>query len=417
MWDYDKAQPMEHLLHPCSLARFASEYHERAPLYIRRCDPGYYRSIFSLDELERFLYGVEIAASYLQMVKDGAPLPAAAYARTISQSDPNGGKQPAQIVDAERVSDLFAMGYTLHFDHIRSYSPPAAAFCRALEAFFRHRVRATAFLTPPRNAGFAVHYDTYDAFILQISGCKQWRAYEPRTLLPLESQPYRPSDAPEHPVLEVELQPGDLLYLPRGTYHEARANGDEPSLHLSVIPDAVRWQGVFERVLAEAGPDELLLRKNTTSSLDERDVAALVARVFSPERLQAARDAIEAEFCSTRRNDANGRLGQLLAAPSITPMTPVRMRDDMLYDLTETDTHAVLRFSAKELRLPKAAAAIIREVAARGSLPVGAFLLFDKNAVAIVRGLVQAGFLLAATPPPRKRGEPISDQAVSNVAT
>ncbi len=71
-------------------------------------------------------------------------------------------------------------------------------------------------LTPGDASGFTTHYDTQDVFILQIGGRKHWRISQPTIALPHRTQACSPIGfAPPPPDLELELEPGDLLYLPR----------------------------------------------------------------------------------------------------------------------------------------------------------------------------------------------------------
>lgn len=86
--------------------------------------------------------------------------------------------------------------------------------------------------------GFAPHYDDVDVFIVHTAGRKRWRVYKP---LPGAALPPTPSpDFDERrddigaPLLDTVLEPGDLLYLPRGTVHQAEALGREPALHVTV---------------------------------------------------------------------------------------------------------------------------------------------------------------------------------------
>src|SRR3546814_5312450 len=81
---------------------------------------------------------------------------------------------------------------------------------------------------------------TMDVFALHIEGSKTWRLYEGRANNPLDVPGYNwESLSPEQRERtrgklqqEVAMQPGDLLYIPRGQYHDALASS-EACLHLS----------------------------------------------------------------------------------------------------------------------------------------------------------------------------------------
>lgn len=73
--------------------------------------------------------------------------------------------------------------------------------------------------------------------MLQLEGKKRWRVYNPinkQETLPRFSSPnFKESDIGA-PIIDVILEPGDLLYFPRGFIHQAIACDDTHSLHITV---------------------------------------------------------------------------------------------------------------------------------------------------------------------------------------
>ena len=119
-------------------------------------------------------------------------------------------------------------------------------------------MQINAYITPPQNRGFAPHYDVHDVFVLQVSGRKHWRIHAPVVTDPLDNQNWEKSraavaaQAEGEPLIDCVLEPGDALYLPRGTIHAAEALGDT-SIHLTVgIHPITRYELV--RQLARRGP-------------------------------------------------------------------------------------------------------------------------------------------------------------------
>ena len=111
------------------------------------------------------------------------------------------------------------------------------------------------YLTPANSQGFAPHYDDIEAFILQLEGRKHWKIYQPRSgeevlprfssgrtrkqsididlevlLYPLFIGNFTEDDIGK-PFLEVVLEPGDLLYFPRGFIHQVM----EPSHNVLLL--------------------------------------------------------------------------------------------------------------------------------------------------------------------------------------
>ncbi|KAH8065383.1 histone demethylase [Aureococcus anophagefferens] len=119
------------------------------------------------------------------------------------------------------------------------------ALCRCLEDEFGSTVGANSYLTPGGAAqGFAAHWDDVDVFVLQTEGSKTWQIFAPDAddlKLPRVSSQDFDDEALDalYGTLraEVTLDPGDVLYLPRGFVHRA-ATGAAPSLHVTLAATA-----------------------------------------------------------------------------------------------------------------------------------------------------------------------------------
>ncbi|CAB9508295.1 demethylase and histidyl-hydroxylase NO66 [Seminavis robusta] len=120
-------------------------------------------------------------------------------------------------------------------------------------------VGANAYLTPPGGSqGFAPHYDDIEAFCLQLEGRKRWKVYAPpkEARLPrVSSEDFTDEDMMEQePVLDVVLEPGDFLYMPRGWVHQGiTLPGNEHSLHLTMSAmQQWAWVDYLELLMPEA---------------------------------------------------------------------------------------------------------------------------------------------------------------------
>lgn len=90
-----------------------------------------------------------------------------------------------------------------------------------LECFFGCLVGCNVYITPPSSQGLAPHYDDVEVFIVQLEGEKYWRLYKPPIELPRTYSKDFSADEIGQPTHEFTLKPGDLLYMPRGTIHQA----------------------------------------------------------------------------------------------------------------------------------------------------------------------------------------------------
>lgn len=418
MWSKDERdqETAAWLLQPVSIEEFSRGYYERAPLHVSRDRAGYYAKYFSLAELERVLFGTELGADEILVYKDGTPARRESYVRSVGRST---GNRPnlREIVDADRVSALFGRGCSIVFNAAGLHSASAASLVRGVEAFFRHRVNANVYLTPPSSQGFTEHYDTHDTVILQIEGTKRWRVYEASVDLPLESQPFSKR---EHAIgdvqFEVDLRPGDLLYLPRGVIHAARSS-ETLSLHVTLGVYPVLWTDVVREALFDAGASERMLRASA-GAFDAMDAESVelretLERALAPERLRAARARLERTFVTERRNELAGQLRQLHSLPALSEHSTIELRPNALFDLQEHATGARLSFSGKTIDLPKGGANIVRALAG-GKATLAVLAEIDANAPDVVRRLISEGFVTAS---PADGVPPVDDARTAPVAS
>ena len=165
--------------------------------------------------------------------------------------------------------------------------PPAARYCRALEAALGCAAQANAYLTPPSARGFAVHHDVHDVFVLQVFETKRWRWHEPVLQAPLKSQRWSAElgDLGE-PVADEVLHPGDTLYLPRGWPHEAFTS-DTESLHLTIGLHSPTRVDALRAALERCAADDSELRRTLApnGSLPP-DLLERVAARLTPEEVR-----------------------------------------------------------------------------------------------------------------------------------
>jgi hypothetical protein len=141
----------------------------------------------------------------------------------------------AGVVDAadfrERIELFHARNYSVRFPELRPLSPALDRLARAMEILLHQPVSTSAFWS--RSGMRApVHYDDHDLIVVQLRGTKRWYISTKPTLLP---NPWRglSEETPDlGPHETVDVSPGDVLYLPRGTYHSVDSSTE--SLHLAI---------------------------------------------------------------------------------------------------------------------------------------------------------------------------------------
>ena len=133
----------------------------------------------------------------------------------------------------------------------------------------RSFVKFTLFCNRP-SAVTRAHFDTVDIVIIQLHGRKTWRM-APNTFAPSPLDSWATLD-PIPPDLRLyadavpptgmpvqattyELEPGAVLHLPRGHWHETESDQDSMSLHILLVPPS-RMDAVLAELKNELARDE-----------------------------------------------------------------------------------------------------------------------------------------------------------------
>ena len=322
-----------------------------------------------------------------RLVKDGAPLPASEYTEEITWRPGSF----AGLARVDRVAEEHAAGATIVLQALHLHWHPAALYCRGLEQALGFPVQANAYLTPSSAQGFAVHHDTHDVFVLQVSGSKRWRIYAPVLELPLGHQRWSPAlGDPGAPVEELTMEPGDTLYLPRGWPHEAVAQ-EADSLHLTIGMHPPTRLDALRAALDECG-DDLEFRRGL--GRDGGLPPELLERLASRLEPAAVARRTRRRFVDSRRPILGGQVAQVRAAGDLGADDPVERRPTVIAELEG----ATLRFEGREVVFPDAAGETLVALAAAGGrvcardLPGG---LDEASRLVVVRRLVREGYLRA----------------------
>jgi hypothetical protein len=248
---------LERLIAPTSLDEFFEHFYETRTLHVRRKSPRFYAALFSLSEADNILWAHEARIpDFLDVTK---------RSKSLEPRDTD----PTRLRDWAHAA--FESGATLVYKRIHDLSVTVARLQRDLESAILGRVRVNGYLTPPRSRGLAAHFDSHDTLILQIHGKKRWRLFgEGQTRLPLESQrrPVLPSER-RAKATEIELEAGDLLYVPRGHIHDAATDRDA-SLHLTAGLYPILWSDVLLHLVRQKSASDVALRRSLPPLPDGR---------------------------------------------------------------------------------------------------------------------------------------------------
>jgi lysine-specific demethylase/histidyl-hydroxylase NO66 len=283
---------LDELLHPITPDRFFAEVHGRKPLHIPAADGAAKRTLLDWDGFNALLNQASIwTAQTLKLMRDAVAVPPDQYCRRV-QTQSGSVLRP----DPAKVAVFLATGASLIAGDAQEMTPRLADASAMLGRAFAAAVGVNLYCSFKGVRAFGTHYDLHDVFALQVEGEKVWRLYENRADSPVDFPP----DTPEtrrwleqsrgRVMAEVRMRPGDVLYLPRGWYHDALAQ-DGASLHATFSVSPLYGRIVFSLLERVAMQDPAF-------------------RAFMPPAHQDGGRALQ-----THLTDLGQRLAQLAALP------------------------------------------------------------------------------------------------------
>src|SRR6266404_4556453 len=200
------------LLSPILLEEFANNYYGREPLLVSGKEDRF-ESLCDWGSFHRLLDYLPYPNDRIRIARDGSSVVAR---------------------DREQVLRAREDAATVIIEDAHLVDPKVGALSFNLASDFCQSIKANIYWSHPGCAAFNTHYDTHDVLVLQIAGKKHWRVFAEKVRSPIFLQKAHQVSAPKGPaLLDRVLKEGDFLYIPRGNWHDAVAEG-EPSLHITV---------------------------------------------------------------------------------------------------------------------------------------------------------------------------------------
>ncbi len=229
---------IETLLAPIGFERFVAEYYEQKPLHLPgAAERG--RRLIDMATLEGVLRQPNLPRDFLTLRPDRfnatrqargeAPLPVEGF-RDRLLDDP-------ALLDAS-----IADGHPIAGDMLTYVTPETARTGHALAQMFEAELWCNLYYTGPSGSPFAPHFDHHEVLLVQCEGEKDWHIYEKRVKRPLDlpemaealarvAEEQR-AEAVAGPAMRFTARPGDVVYIPRGQFHDA-ASPRGRSLHVN----------------------------------------------------------------------------------------------------------------------------------------------------------------------------------------
>lgn len=276
------------LLAPVEVEMFYAEYWERRPLHIPATAGGNCEAVLTIGDMNAMLSSLVFRTDECKVARGGEIVPATSY--TAPAGERVMQRSVGDYLDTLVLLDWFAQGATLVFSQLNQKWPKLQRLKDALERAMSASVVTNVFLSNRDSQGFSVHYDSHDVFVVQLHGSKIWSIYDSPIELPTKREAFGTRNvAPGVTPTVLTLQPGDLLYVPRGYFHEARTT-EAISLHLTIGAHPYLWIDHLRDVLDGIGSVAAPLRRSVPRG---EDAAARVAQLRQILRELADLDSLE----------------------------------------------------------------------------------------------------------------------------
>ncbi len=244
--------------------------------HVKRGCAGYFDSL---------LHGPSAVEELLECFRR-EPSAAVRLVRGNGKKGPDAYRLADRGLDLARIRNDFADGYTIVLDNVERYVRTIGSLSHSVEVELNFPTQVNAYVTPPESRGFVPHYDEHDVLILQVQGSKTWHLYDV-DVPPHEMERREAVDAAGLPSpIELRLEAGDVLYLPRGRVHGAET-GLESSLHLTIGIHAPTVLTLMIRAL------------HSLSLRDDRVHTRLPPRYLDDPRLRAGLEVVVGDVVRT----------------------------------------------------------------------------------------------------------------------
>jgi ribosomal protein L16 Arg81 hydroxylase len=385
---------LQWLIDPFSKPEFLQQYWEKHPLVVKRNQLNYFCSLLSLDEVDRVLTTLDLRYPNVTLKNADRRLAAADYI------------QGDDSLDVAKVYQLFGEGATIVLSYLDTVVPALTVLCRSLEREFSFPFQTNVYLTPAGAKGFEAHYDTHDVFVLQVAGRKQWTLYGTPVELPLTAQGFESSlHERGEPMLEFELQAGDLAYIPRGVVHDARS-GDTVSLHVTIGVLTYTWMDFLLEWVADAALNDSAFRKSlppgfaaaeSNRTQTRETLQGLLERLSTKSNFEAVLDRFADEFLAACPPILTGQMAQVSSLNELTVHSRVGARRGVVYRLQADQTSTFIDCYGRRITFPAHAGEAVRFALSQSEFVVHQLPGDWDNAskLVLVRRLIREGLLVA----------------------
>lgn len=315
---------------------------------------GRFHDVLSWNDVNGILQKQRLEPPRLRLVRKGEFAAKSSYLRYEGNRIPH--------VVPEKLSERLRDGYTLIIDAVDDMADGVLRLAEDFQRVLHESVQVNMYAGWREMQGFHRHCDTHDVIVLQVFGKKYWRVYEGGRPYPLKDDIAPNTNAPSKIVWEGTLEDGDVLYIPRGWWHEASGVGDV-TLHLTF--------GIHQRTgfhmlhwLADQLRASTAFREDLHRFATAEEQAAQLANLRA-QLLEAFDDDVLGRYFAHQNGRARGRgwpsLPWTVAADTLPPLSAeVSLAAPRALELVRTDDSIRFRANGREWQFGAASEPLLR---------------------------------------------------------
>ncbi|MGF1628988.1 MAG: JmjC domain-containing protein [Kiloniellaceae bacterium] len=364
------------LLAPLDAETFFRDYFGKQHLHVKGSAERT-AAIMTLGDLNALMSMTSVwSPQTLKLFVDRNPVPVPDYcARTLAL----GGDGSALRPDPDLVQDWIGKGASVILNDIDALAPGVRRLANELQEATGGRSQANLYFSMAQRQAFGPHCDVHEVFAVHCHGEKVWNIYENREDTPINHPRFQFGDAERERragkvAEQARMQPGDLLYIPRGRYHDALAS-ENGALHIAfgvTLPKPLDLLGI----IWEAAVQDAALRADLPHRADGPALAKLLKQMgrkveeilASKAAQQAAVNAVKAWPYAFKSYDLESRLD---SAPG-----PEPQGDGESYRVSKTvrvvqqNGRPILTDGKQHVEVPRDIATQVRFIMGRDSVTV-----------------------------------------------
>lgn len=289
------------LLAPLGRAKFFAEHYEKRHLHLSGAVAAR-QDILSPDELWQALFArPEIVES------------------VVCFPEQIGATRDKLFAEPERMREYLEAGHPLVWNRARGLSKRIDEIASFLADTFGGHVWPNVYATGDAGTPFDMHFDAHEVFAIHCYGEKTWEISNVRVDRPIEAIEMEPAihyalrvrrdEAMADLAETLTVRPGDLVYIPRGQFHNARTEKGR-SLHVTFGIELPTGFDIAKRIVLDLLGDSVMREYPWPRAIDPRseyahtwskDLAQRLAVAMSADNVAATRERLEQAWIQKSR--------------------------------------------------------------------------------------------------------------------